>query len=173
MVERMKSKCPARLLRPLESRVLTKWCAPRAMASASLCGGGRKGGDFGAKGTGKLERHVAQSADADDADARAGVHAVVAHRVVDGDAAAEQRGGVFAFQRRRNRDREARVAPGPRRHIRRCGARRCPGLCAQRFSTTFTAPFAVPAGVGLPAHADPFADRQIGDRRSRPRRRCR
>ena len=56
---------------------------------------GGEGGDFGAEGAGELDGEMAEAADADDSDARGGASAVVAERRVDGDAAAEQRGGGY------------------------------------------------------------------------------
>ena len=140
----------------LDSRLLTKWCAPRARASFFLAGGGGEGGDLSAEDAGELDGQVAQAADADDADARGGVDAVGAERVIDGDAAAEQGRGVFAVERVGNGNHEAGVgadAVGIAAVAMDAGAFRCRAeiLHAAR------APLADAAGVGLPAEADALA----------------
>ncbi len=57
-----------------------------------------EGGDLRAEGAGELDGEVAETADADDADARGGAGAVVAEWSVDGDASAEEWGGGDAVE---------------------------------------------------------------------------
>ena len=74
-------------------------CAQRLGFGFLVLGGG-EGGNLCAKGVGELDAEVAESADADDADARRGAHAMVAKGAIDSDAGAEQGSDVLALERR-------------------------------------------------------------------------
>ena len=100
---------------------------------------------------------MAEAADADDADAGRGVDPVDAQRVVDGDAGAEQRRGLFAVQGVGDGNDEAGVgadAVGIAAVAMHAGAL---GRGAEVLLPAH-APLAVAAGVGLPAEADALAD---------------
>ena len=88
---------------------MTKWWAPKRAGFFFFAGRGGEGGDFRAEDARELDGDVAEAADADDADAGGRIDAVVAQRIVDGDAAAEQRRGLFAGQRIGNGHDEAGV----------------------------------------------------------------
>jgi hypothetical protein len=125
-----------------------------------LGGGGGEGGDFAAPRTGELQRHVAQSANADHADARAGADAIGKERLEHGDATAQQwsRAGQVDTFRQGNSPRpvgtylvrkSALVTAGDGRH----------GIRAQVL-VTGQARVAVHATAGRPADADALSHLQ-------------
>ena len=127
-----------------------------------FAGGGGEGGDLCAEDARELDGHVAEAADADDADARRGIDAVSAHGIVDGDAAAEQRRGLFAGQGVGNGNDKAGVgadAVGVAAVAMNAGAF---SVGAEIFQAAH-APLALAAGVGLPAEADALADLERAD----------
>ncbi len=68
-----------------------------------------EGCNFSTKDACELNREMAEAPDADNANAGRGIDAVLAHRAVNGDAAAEQWCGRLAGQRVRNGNDEAGV----------------------------------------------------------------
>ena len=90
---RMKSKLPACFSISSASRETTTSSAPRRRASSVLSGDVVKTTTCGAERVGELDAHVAQPAEADDADLLALADAPVAQRRIGRDAGAEQRRG--------------------------------------------------------------------------------
>ena len=122
-----------------------------------LGGGGGEGGDLRAEDAGELDGQMAQAADAHDAHARGGIDAMGAQRVIDGDAAAEQRSRLLALQRVGNGNDKAGVgahAVGIAAVAVNAGSL---GGRAEILHAAGT-PLADAAGVRLPAQADALAD---------------
>ena len=65
-----RSSVPAMASIAAESRLETTWWAPKPRASSDFAAAGGERGDVAAPRGGELDRHVAQAADADHADAR-------------------------------------------------------------------------------------------------------
>ena len=121
-----------------------------------------EGGNLGTEGAGELDGEVAETADADDADAGGRVDAIDAQGVVDGDAAAEQRRGLFAGQGVGDGNDEAGVgadAIGIAAVAMHAGAFRR----GAEVLLAAHAPLALAAGVGLPAEANALADFKRAD----------
>ena len=73
---------------------MTTSSAPRRLPSATLPSRGGEQDGVGAQGVGELHAHVAEAAEADDADLLALAGAPLAQRRVGGDAGAQQRRGA-------------------------------------------------------------------------------
>src|SRR5579864_473650 len=113
-------------------------------------GGGGESNDFGAENLCELDSDVAETADADDADAGGGIHSVVAQRAVDGDSAAEKGSGLFAWQQVRNSCDKARIG-ADMAGIASVTMDAGRFLVGTQVLEAAGAPFALAAGVGLPA----------------------
>lgn len=119
--------------------------------------GGGEGDDFRTEGAGELDGEVSEAADADDADAGGGAGSAVAERGVDGDAGAEERGGVDAVEGIWDGDGEAAVDADGRGESTVAADAGGLGLGAEVFFAG-AAPLADAAGVCLPADADALTD---------------
>ena len=153
----MKSCVPAASFKALDSRLLTKLCAPSARASSSFAAEVEKAVTSAPKTPGELNGDVSQAADAYDADPRRGVDAVGAQGVIDRDAAAQQRRGVFAIESFGNGYHKARIGPD---RVRVAAMAMDAGALRIRAKILHAAhaPLADAAGVGLPAQAHALAN---------------
>ena len=119
--------------------------------------GGGEGGHVRTEDAGELDGKVAEAADADDADAGGRIDAEGAHGVVDRDAAAEQRRGLFAGQGVGDGNDKAGVGANAV-----SVAAVAMDACAFRSGTEILlaahTPLALAARVGLPAEADALAN---------------
>ena len=148
--------CPGDFLQRLGLEAVDEVVGAEGAGFIFLGGRGGEGSYVRAEDAGELDGHVAEAADADDADARGGVDAVGAEGVVDSDAAAEQRGDEFALERIGDGNDEAGIgadAFGVAAVAVDAGAF---GGGAEVLHAA-GAPLAQSAGVGLPAEADALA----------------
>ena len=134
-VSRMKSKLPACALHRVGVRRDHDLVGAEPPRVGGLARRGREQHDVGAERVRELHAHVAEPAEADDADLLAAGHAPVAQRRVGGDARAQQRRGAGGVEVGRDAQHELLVHDDALRvaavgHRRRCA---CRGCCRSRI----------------------------------------
>src|SRR5665213_1660275 len=155
-VFKIKSMDPATSFIALDSRLLTKLCAPSARASCSLSAEVEKGRDFRAEYASKLDGNVSQSTDSNNANPRRGVDVMDAERIIDSDAPAEQWRRLFAVKAVGNRNYEACIGTNAF-GVTAVAMNTCSFGIGAKVLQAPHAPFALTAGIRLPPETDSLA----------------
>ena len=152
----MKSCVPGHFLHGLGFAAVDEVVRAQCARLFFLVSRGGKGRYLRAEGPRKLDGQVSQSADAHDAHPRRRVDAMGAQRVIDRDAAAQQRRGVFTVQGLGNGNHKARIGAHAVR-VAAVAVHAGPLGQGTKVLHATGAPLAHAAGVRLPAQAHALA----------------
>ena len=159
---------PGHFLQRLGFAVVDKVVRAQRASLFFLGGRGGKGRYLRAEDARKLDGHVSQSADAHNAHTRRGVDAMGAQRVINRDAAAQQRRGVFALQGIGDRYHEADIGADAVR-VAAVAVNAGPFCGGTEVFHAPRTPLALATGVRLPAQTNPLTNLE---RRPRLRADC-